>query len=113
MRYVSSLLILLAGTIPLLACESTSYAPPIAITPQPIQTCIPVSALTRVDIPAQTQVYYAITQIENPPYDPIERKEKITRVIKEAETIFVDSEGQKITDICNPEIDPESAPETR
>lgn len=102
------------GGLMLSACATAPETDetPIAIAPPVIQTCTPISALTRVDIPAETKTFYAITQIDNPPYAPIERKEKVTRVVKEAETIFVDSEGRQVTDVCAPEIDP-NAPEDK
>ena len=71
-----------------------------------MQTCTPMSALTRVDIPAVTRTFTAITQIENEPYEPIEKKETITREIEPARVIFVDSDGTEVTDICETQINP-------
>jgi len=71
---------------------------------QPVKPC--QKALTRVEIPAETETFYAITEIENPGYEPIQRKETQVRVVKEAETIFVNSQGREVTDICETEIDP-------
>lgn len=97
---------ILCGVI-LIACETTPEPVEIVeVVVPPLKTCTEISALTRVDIPAETQTFIAITEIENPPYEPIQRKEEQVRVIKEAETIFVDSEGLQVTDICETEIDP-------
>ena len=98
----------IVGGFVLMACETTPepIEAPVIIEPPVLKTCTEISALTRVTIPEETQVYYAITEIENPPYEPIQRKEKQVRVVKEAQTIFVNSEGREVTDICEPEIDP-------
>ena len=95
-------------TIAITACK-TSTEPIqeiVQISPPVLKTCTEISALTRVDIPAETKVFYAITEIANPPYEPIQRKEKQVRVVKEAQTIFVDSNGREVTDICETEIAP-------
>jgi len=95
-----------AITFPLLillsACATTQEPAPevIVIPPEPISTCAPVSALQQVIIPAETKVQWAITQIERPPYDPIESRVKQTKVVKPAEIIYVDSEGKQVLDIC-------------
>ena len=95
---------LTAGLL-LIACASTPEPEEtIVIPPVPIQTCTPISALEKVVIPAETQVFYAITEIENPPYEPIQRKEKQTRIITPEKVIYVDSEGKEVTDVCDPEI---------
>jgi len=69
--------------------------------PEPISTCTPISALERVVIPAETKIFYATTEIANPPYEPIKRTEKIEREIKPAEIIYVDSEGRQVLDLCD------------
>lgn len=74
----------------------------IVITPEIVKTCAPVSALQRVVIPAETKVQYAITMIDNPPYDPIESKTKQTRIVKPAEIIYIDTNGRQVIDICEP-----------
>lgn len=104
-RYMTTLL--LAAFI-LSACETTAepVQEVVDITPPVLKTCTEISALTRVVIPEETKTFYAITEIENPPYEPIQRKEKQVRVIKEAQTIFVDSEGREVTDICETTIAP-------
>lgn len=92
---------ILCGAI-LIACETTPEPIEVVeiVAPPVLKTCTEISALTRVDIPAETQTFIAITEIENPPYEPIQRKEEQVRVIKEAQTIFVNSEGVEVTDIC-------------
>lgn len=75
--------------------------PVVVIPPEPIRTCAVVSALTKVVIPAETKVQYAITMIDNPPYEPIENKVKRTIVVKPAQIIYVDSEGREVIDICD------------
>jgi len=88
------------------ACKTVPEPEPetvIVIPPEPIQTCAPVSALTKVVIPAETKVQYAITMIDNPPYEPIENKVKRTIVVKPASIIYVDTEGREVLDICDKE----------
>jgi hypothetical protein len=94
----------------LTACATTPEPEPepVTIITKPVSTCTPISALQRVVIPAETETFIAITEIENPPYEPIQRKETQTRVVTPEQVIFVDSEGRQVTDICNPEIAPES-----
>lgn len=94
--------------LPLAACNTVPDVPPppVIVEVGPMQTCTPMSALTRVNIPAKTETYYAITEIENPPYEPIQSRQEMTRVIEEARVIFVNSEGTEVTDICDPEINP-------
>lgn len=103
-RFVTlSLLSLTAAA--LAACASTPEPiiekPVAVIVPQVIDTCTPVSALTRVVIPAEIKVFYATTEIANPPYEPITRTEKVEREIKPEEIIYVDSEGRQILDLCD------------
>lgn len=99
-----------AAAILMLSACATAPKPEekVVIAPVPVQTCTPVSALQKVVIPAKTKTFYAITEIENPPYEPIQRKEKQTRIITPEQVIYVDSEGREVTDVCNPEIEPSS-----
>ena len=101
---------LLATAAALLAACNTvpdePEAPPVEIAVGPIETCTPMSALTRTVIPAKTEVFFAITMIDNPPYEPIERKERQERIVEPERVIFVNSEGREVTDICDPEINP-------
>ena len=87
------------------ACTTTPLPEPVqvVIPVEPVKpTCAPVSALQQVIIPAETKIQYAITTIDNPPYEPIESKVKQTRVVKPAQIIYVDSAGQEVLDICEP-----------
>ena len=89
--------------IALSACKTVPDVPPapVKVEIEPIeQTCAPVSSLQRVVIPAETKILYAITMIDNPPYEPIERKEKQVRIVKPAEILYVDTEGKQVLDIC-------------
>lgn len=103
-RFVTlSLLSLTAAS--LAACASTP-APVVEKTaevavPQVIDTCTSISALSRVVIPAEVKIFYASTEIANPPYEPITRTEKIERVVKPEEVIYVDSEGRQVLDLCD------------
>ena len=102
----TALLLSVAVMTGLAACETVPEPEPepvIVIPPEPIQTCAPVSALTKVVIPAETKVQYAITMIDNPPYEPIENKVKRTIVVKPAQIIYVDTEGREVLDICDKE----------
>ncbi len=89
------------------ACTTTPLpeAPQIVIPPEPIQTCVSVSVLQKVTIPAETVTRYATTMIDNSPYAPIETTVKQVRVVKPAQIIYVDSEGAEVIDICEKEIE--------
>ena len=86
------------------ACTTTPLPEPVqvVIPTEPVQTCAPVSALQQVIIPAETKIQYAITMIDNPPYEPIQNKVKQVRVVKPAQIIYVDSQGKEVFDICEP-----------
>lgn len=102
----------LAAVLVLGACKTTPEPVVVEekveiIVPEVVDTCTPISALTRVVIPAETEIYYAITEIDNPPYEPIQRKEKLTREVKPEEVFYVDSEGKEVLDLCDaPEAGP-------
>jgi len=89
------------------ACETVPQAPPtpVVIDVAPIQTCQSIGTLTRQFIPAETKVQYAITSIENPPYEPIESRVKQTRVVKQAQVFYTNSAGQEVLDICETDIE--------
>ena len=94
-----------AVAVTLAACASTPEPvveePVVVVVPEQVDTCTSISALTRVVIPAEVEVFYASTEIANPPYEPINRSEKIERVIKAEEVIYVDSEGRQVLDLCD------------
>ncbi|NNE57149.1 MAG: hypothetical protein HKN36_03490 [Hellea sp.] len=100
MTYKKFLILGLAGT--LAACRTTPEpeAPSVEVETQPVQTCTPISALEKVEVPAETETFTTIVLIDNPPYDPIERREQQVRVVKEAYFIYIDSEGKEVIDIC-------------
>jgi len=85
---ITPLAIALVTPILFVACATTQEPAPevIVIPPEPIRTCAPVSALQRVVIPAETKIQFAITQIENPPYAPIESKVKIGEIIQDTDS---------------------------
>lgn len=92
----------IAAIAALSACKTVPEVPPapVVVEVEPLQTCAPVSSLQRVVIPAETKIMYAITMIDNPPYEPIERKEKQVRIVKPAEILYVDTQGRQVLDIC-------------
>ncbi len=103
--------LLTAGSfIALSACAATPdpIAETIEIPTQPIETCVPVSALKQVIVPAVTKKVIAITQIENPPYEPIQRREEQTRVVTPEQVFYVDESGKEVTDICDAPVTPET-----
>ena len=69
----------------------------------PMETCIDISELRKVELPAETKIQYAITIIDNPPYEPIENKVKREIVTKQASIYYQDSNGNKALDICDKE----------
>ena len=69
----------------------------------PMETCINISELRKVELPAETKIQYAITFIDNPPYEPIENKVKREIVTKQASIYYEDSNGNKVLDICDKE----------
>ncbi len=100
-----TLLALLCGTA-FTACQTTQpEARTMIVTPESLQTCMSVEGLTKKVIPAETKVQYAITQIENPPYEPIQTKVKQTKVVKPAKVIYVNEQGSEIVDICETNVE--------
>jgi len=100
-------LILASATIlSLSACKSTPEPieePVIEIKFDPIRNCYPIEILTKVDIPAVTETRTAIVLIDNPPNEPLERREQVEVVMEPARTAYINSEGQEVVDICEPE----------
>ncbi|GEM_PF-3513860 len=88
----------------LIACKTTPLPPPppVVIAPPPVKTCYNVAELQRVVIPAKTKTFVAITEIDNAPYEPIERRQEMVREI-EAEQVFYAFEGKEVANICDPE----------
>jgi len=84
-------------------------APPVVVEVPPAPTCFEVSALQRVEIPAETRTVVGISLIENPPYDPIEQRTEQEIVIKQAEVYYavVDPETgnqKEVTNLCDPAV---------
>ncbi len=97
-------LLILASGLVLSACQTTPDEPVIEEVEVEIeqkQTCVPLELLTKVDIPAVKEKRMTIVLIDNPPFDPIEQAEEREIVVEEARTIYVDSEGQEVIDICD------------
>lgn len=64
--------------------------PPVAIVVPPVEPlCYEVAELQRVEVPAETKTVYAVSVIENPPYEPIEQSTEQKIVIKQAEVFYV------------------------
>lgn len=106
MTRFTSLSLISVLALSLAACASTPEPviieePVAVIVPKVIDTCTFISALTRVVIPAETKIFYATTEIENPPYEPISRTEKIERIITPEQIIYVDTEGREVLDLCD------------
>lgn len=105
--------LILAGlTTSLTACatapEPAPIEPPVQIIAEPVDTCVPLSTLRRVVIPAVTKKVIAITEIANPPYEPIQRREEQTRTVTPEQVYYVDDTGREVTDICDPIVTPET-----
>ena len=94
--------LILVTTMILAACQSTPEIEEeeVNIDINPVVTCTPIDMLEKVDVPAETKMVTTIVLIDNPPYDPIERREEQERVVREAYTMYVDAEGQPVSDIC-------------
>ena len=101
------------------ACATTKVEEEVVVVEVPPvqQTCVSITTLKKVVIPAETKSGYSVVSIENPDesyYDPktkkwvtievppIERKEPWTKVIKPEEIFYVDAENKEVTDICEP-----------
>ena len=100
----TKLLLILGTALTLSACSTTPEPieeTEIEIDIEPVQTCVPLEMLTKVEIPAVTQKRMTIVLIDNPPYDPIEKVEEREVIIEDARTAYVDAEGQEVIDICD------------
>lgn len=69
--------------------EPVMEAPVVVVAPPPPPSCYEVSALQRVEIPAETKTVTAVSLIENPPYEPIEQSTSQEIVTKQAEVFYV------------------------
>ncbi len=102
--------------IGLSACTTTKKAEIVEVkVPQVAETCVHIDTLKKVVIPAEVKKGFSIVSIEGRTeqyYDPdtkswktvttppIQRKEPWTKIIKPAQTIYVDQDNREITDIC-------------
>jgi len=80
---------------------------PIVVQAPPPPTCYEVTAVQRVEIPAETRTVVGISLIENPPYEPIEQRTEQKIITKQAEVFYVlvdpETGNQKeITNFCDP-----------
>lgn len=96
----------------LTACASTPdplpEPEPVVEQPEPVavKTCIDLADLRRVVVPAETKKVIAITEIANPPYEPIQRREEQTRIVKPEYVYYVDDEtGATVTESCEGPIE--------
>ena len=101
----SSLIALLFASAILPAC-ATAPDPlpepePVAVQPDPVKTCFELAELRRVVVPAVTKTVIAITEIENPPYEPIQRREEQTREVSPEYVYYVDDTGAAVTESCD------------
>lgn len=83
---------------------------PVVVVVPPAPTCYEVSALQRVEIPAETKTVVGISLIENPPYDPIEQRTEQEIIIKQAEVFYVvidpETGNQKeVTNFCDSTVE--------
>lgn len=81
-------------------------APEVVVEVPPAPTCFEVSALQRVEIPAETRIVVGISVIENPPFEPIEQRIEQKIVTKQAEVYYavVDPETgnqREVTNLCD------------
>jgi len=101
-----TLLISTLAALAVTGCKTTQPIEevPIVIETPPLPSCFNVATLQRVEIPAETKVRYAITSIDNAPYEPIETRVKQTIVVKQAEVIYVNDAGSEVANICEEDI---------
>lgn len=82
----------------------------IVVEVPPAPTCYEVTALQRVEVPAETKTVVGISLIENPPYDPIEQRTEQEIVIKQAEVFYVITDEEtgnqtEITNFCSADVE--------
>lgn len=89
--------------------EEPIVEPPVVVELPPAPTCYEVTALQRVEVPAETKTVVGISLIENPPYDPIEQRTEQQIVIKQAEVFYVvvdpaTGNQKEVTDFCSADV---------
>ena len=104
------------ATVTLSACavipepvEPVVQAPVIVEVPS-APLCYEVTALQRVEIPAETRTVVGISLIENPPYEPIEQRTSQKIVMKQAEVFYVLIDAQtgnqtEVTNFCSADVE--------
>ena len=102
-----TLLCLALLTTSLGACRTVQPEPePVFIPPPVVKTCFYREELVIEVVPEETKTFTAITEIPNPPYEPIQRREQQTRVVRPAYTVFKDTSGNVVSDdkICDDDL---------
>jgi len=83
---------------------------PVIVEVPAAPVCYEVSALQRVEIPAETKTVVGISLIENPPYDPIEQRTEQKIVIKQAEVFYVVTDAEtgnqkEVSNFCSADVE--------
>ena len=96
------------AVVPEEAPQPVVQAPIIVQAPTP-PSCYEVAALQRVEIPAETKTVVGISLIENPPYEPIQRRTEQKIVTKQAEVYYAlidpaTGNQREITNLCDPSV---------
>lgn len=83
---------------------------PIVVEVPPAPTCYEVTALQRVEVPAETKTVVGVSLIENPPYAPIEQRTEQEIVIKQAEVFYVltdeeTGDQKEVTNFCSDDVE--------
>lgn len=97
-----TVLCLSVATLALAACRTTPEPEVPVVEVDPIETCVPLASVEAVTIPAETETFTAITEIDNPPYEPIVRREPMTRTVREAYVVYRRPDGVEVpkSSIC-------------
>jgi hypothetical protein len=108
-----SVLVLTTATLSACAVVPEPVEPvveaPVIVEVPAAPTCYEVSALQRVEIPAETRTVVGISLIENPPYEPIEQRTEQKIVMKQAEVFYVvtdEATGNQteVTNFCSADV---------
>ena len=90
--------------------EEPVIQPPVVVEVPAAPLCYEVTALQRVEIPAETKTVVGISLIENPPYEPIEQRTEQKIVIKQAEVFYVvvnpeTGNQTEVTNFCSADVE--------
>ncbi len=114
---IKTIAILTASTAALSAChvipkpvEAPVVQAPVAVQVPTAPLCYEVSALQRVEIPADTKTVVGISYIDNEPYEPLEQRTSQDIIIKQAEVFYVIIDPQtgnqtEITNFCDATVE--------